>query len=74
MYQFKSSDSVAYKVRTVIKSHIESRGSAWLLNLGYGECNDYATNVAAMLQCRFETVTRYIRAEKARLRKAQPTK
>lgn len=74
---FKSTDSISKRVNSVIKTDIELRGETWLVNLTYGECNDYAQKV--VYQCemlfslsrehvRFETVARYIRQHKARIR------
>lgn len=77
MYQFNKSDSVAKRVNEVIKSHIETRGETWLVSLGYAECNDYAQSVVSLIMglsgdyVRFETVARYIRQHKARIRTKQ---
>ncbi len=78
MFQFKKTDFVSTRVKTIINSHVESRGTIWLLSLGYQECNDYAELVRTTVsQCsgfehiRFETVARYIRATKNALRNSQ---
>lgn len=77
MYQFKKSSSIASRVNEVIKSHIETRGESWLLGLGYGPSNDYAQSVVSLIMglsgeyVRFETVARYIRQHKARIRTKQ---
>lgn len=74
MFQIKSTDSISSLVNGVIKSHIDTKGEAWLLGLGYGPCNDYADSIARELTqttgyyVRFETVARYIRANKAAIR------
>lgn len=79
MYQFKKTQSVAFRVNEVIKSHIETRGENWLLGLGYMECNDYAQSVVSLIGAlsgdyvRFETVARYIRQHKSRIRVKQAT-
>ena len=76
---FKSTDSVAKRVNTVIQSTIEIRGENWLVSLGYAECNDFAEAVRRQVsytgthlnECRFETVARYVRQHKARIRAKQ---
>jgi len=71
MYSIKVSDSIGQQVSKVLKAHIEANGAAWLVNLGYGPSNDYAASVASLITSvtgrytRFETVARYIRAEKS---------
>lgn len=77
MYQFKKTQSVSFRVNEVIKSHIETRGENWLVSLGYGPSNDYAQSVVSLIMglsgdyVRFETVARYIRDHKARIRAKQ---
>jgi len=74
MYNIKASDSVAKQVTTVLKAHLETNGDKWLISLGYGPSNDYAQSVVSLIMgltgtyVRFETVARYIRTEKARIR------
>lgn len=77
MFQIKASDSVAKQVNTILKSHIETKGENWLVSLGYGPSNDYAQSVVSLIMgltgcyVRFETVARYVRTEKARIRAKQ---
>ena len=69
---FKKKGTIKTQVETVVKSHTDIRGEAWLLQLGFGECNDYAASVASVLQERQSTVERYIREYKEILRAKQP--
>lgn len=77
MLQLKASQSIAGQVNTIIKSHIEAKGEAWLVSLGYGPSNDYAQSVVSLIMgltgqyVRFETVARYIRQHKARINAAR---
>lgn len=77
MFQFKPSDSLAKKVNKVIVSHIETRGEKWFVSLGYGASNDFAESITNLIMgltgeyTRFETVARYIRVHKARIRAKQ---
>jgi hypothetical protein len=78
MFKFSKTQYVSTRVNEIVKSHVETRGENWLLALGYQECNDYAELVRTTVsQCsgfehiRFETVARYVRQYKARLRKKQ---
>lgn len=75
MFNFSKTASVASRVATVVNAHVEQRGDAWILGLGYQECNDYAALVVATVSAasqfehiRFETVARYIRTTKNRIR------
>lgn len=64
-------------VLTEVKAQVASQGEAWLLALGYRECNDYAEVLKNNLMVRnqeyyrFETVARYVREYKEQLRIAQ---
>lgn len=77
MFQFEKKDSMAEKVNKVIQSHVETRGEKWLVSLGYGPSNDFAQSVTNLIMgltgeyVRFETVARYIRQHKARIRAKQ---
>jgi len=77
MYNIKSTQSVATQVKNVLKAHLETNGENWLITLGYGPSNDYAQSVVSLIMgltgtyVRFETVARYIRIEKARIRAKQ---
>ena len=77
MYNLSNKQSIATQVKQVIKSHIETKGESWLVSLGYGPSNDYAQSVVGLIQSltgtyvRFETVARYVRTEKARIRAKQ---
>lgn len=76
MKQFSTTSSIASRVLSIIKSDIESRSEAWLVGLGYADCNDYAQTVVnrasfcngTMQHVRFETVARYVRTEKSKIR------
>lgn len=76
MKQFSSSSTIASQVLNIIKSDIESRSEAWLVGLGYADCNDYAQTVVnrasvcngSIQHVRFETVARYVRTEKSKIR------
>jgi len=76
MKQFSQSSSIISRVTSIIKSDVESQGEAWLLALGYAACNDYAQSVVnrAMFcltgtqHVRFETVARYVRTAKTRIK------
>jgi len=78
MYNINTKQTIATQVKTVIKSHVETKGEQWLVSLGYAASNDYAQSVVGLIMSltgqytRFETVARYIRLEKARIRSAQP--
>lgn len=78
MFNFSKTQSVSKRVHEVVKSHIDTRGEAWLLSLGYQDCNDYAELVRTTVsQCsgfehiRFETVARYIRQTKSSIKARQ---
>lgn len=78
MFNFKKTQTVSDRVSQVTQATIEVRGEAWLLSLGHGPCNDFAqlvTNTVSQESgfehIRFETVARYIRARKAKLRALQ---
>lgn len=80
MFQATKGTTTATRVNSIIDSDVESRGAGWLLGLGAGACNDYAQSVVDRASytptgfdpVRFETVSRYIRAHKAKLKAAQP--
>lgn len=65
--------TINQSVLEVVKSHIEVNGQAWILGLGYAQCNDYAEAVKNIVSInrneymRFETVARYIRTYKLSL-------
>lgn len=77
MFQIKASDSIAKQVNAILTSHIETKGENWLVSLGYGPSNDYAQSVVSLIMgltgcyVRFETVARYVRQHKARIRAKQ---
>lgn len=66
-------------VNAEVKAQVEIRGAAWLLGLGYRECNDYAEILKNQLMVtnqeyyRFETIARYVRTYKDDLKKSQTT-
>lgn len=74
---FNKYNTIASRVKSVLKTDIEAKGKAWLAGLGYAESNDYAQSVVFRVSVinggvehiRFETVARYIRDEKASIRK-----
>ena len=74
MSKFNSIKTVKANVLDAIRGHVAIRGETWLLTLGYAACNDFAQLVANEVSVksgyytRFETVARYIRAEKASIR------
>lgn len=74
MLTIKSNQSVRFQVSSVLKAHLETNGDQWLISLGYGPSNDYAQSVVSLIMgltgtyVRFESVARYIRTEKARIR------
>lgn len=73
--------SINFVVTSYLKSQVEIQGgNAWILNMGYAECNDYAETVRQLLSAktgfylRFETVARYVRKFKASQKETiQPT-
>jgi len=69
MYKPVKQYTIKARVEKLVKSHIESKGTPWILSLSIGECNDYAESVAAILECRYETVARRIRELKAKYRR-----
>jgi hypothetical protein len=78
MFKFSKTQTVSYRVNEVVKSHVETRGEAWLLALGYQDCNDYAEMVRSIVSqssgfehVRFETVARNIRSIKSRIKAKQ---
>ena len=76
MKQFSATQTISSRVLNIIKSDIESRSEAWLIGLGYADCNDYAQTVvnrasfcnSGIQHVRFETVARYVRTEKSKIR------
>ena len=77
MFNLNKNNSIGSQVRSVLKSHIETKGENWLISLGYGPSNDYAQSVVGLIMSltgtyvRFETVARYIRTEKALIKAKQ---
>ena len=81
MFTFKSTTTIKSRIESVVRSHVEIRGEAWLLQMGYETCNDYAAQVTELVKfasnnehIRFETVARCIRAYKVRIKAAQQPK
>lgn len=80
MKQFSKIASISSRVYGIIDTDVETKGASWLLTLGAGDCNDYAESVRVRAQLattgidyvRFETVARYVREYKARLKATQP--
>lgn len=75
-FGFKGTDKLSFRVNTIVTSHIEAKGEAWLAAMGYAESNDYALSVTQLVSfashnehIRFETVARYIRQQKSAIRK-----
>lgn len=76
MQQFKKNQTIASRVQAIINSDVESRSETWLISLGYADCNDYAQSVVNRVSCtdtglehiRFETVARYVRTTKSKIR------
>ena len=76
MKQFTGGSSIISRVTSIIKADVESQGEAWLLALGYAACNDYAQSVVnraafcvnGTQHVRFETVARYVRTAKTRIK------
>jgi hypothetical protein len=76
MKQFSKVTTISSRVLSIIKSDVESRSEAWLVGLGYADCNDYAQSVvnrvaytqSGIEHIRFETVARYVRTEKSKIR------
>lgn len=76
MKQFSKTATISSRVLSVIKSDVEARSEAWLCGLGYADCNDYAQSVvnrvaytqSGLEHIRFETVARYVRSEKSKIR------
>lgn len=76
MKQFSKTSSLSSRVLSIIKSDVESRSEAWIVGLGYADCNDYAQSVVNRVaytqsgfeHIRFESVARYVRTEKSKIR------
>jgi hypothetical protein len=76
MKQFSKTASISSRVLSVIQSDVAARSEAWICGLGYADCNDYAQSVlnrvaytaSGFEHIRFETVTRYVRIEKSKIR------
>jgi hypothetical protein len=74
--QFSKTSSLKSRVLTIIKADIESRSEAWIVGLGYADCNDYSQSVlnrvaytqSGLEHIRFESVARYVRIEKSAIR------
>lgn len=77
MYSINNKQNIGQQVRAIVKSHVETNGESWLVTLGYQASNDYAQSVVGLISAltgqytRFETVARYIRVEKSRIRAKQ---
>ena len=70
--------SIKSLVKQVVYGHVETRGAAWLLGLGYTECFEYGQAVCILVHAHTgvlvpnnETAIRYIREIKNELKAAQ---